>query len=162
MSRVVLLLAFGIAIALFLATSAVLPSTVATHFAAEGRANGFMTRIGYQGFYCALMTFMVVVSYGSLTWLPAHFPRLINLPDRDHWLQPRRRDATLSTLRAFGAAMAVLILTMLVAIHLLIVDAHSRTPPTLHEPAMFATLGTFVALLIALLVAMYLRFRAPG
>ena len=162
MSRIVLLLAFGAAIAIFLATSATLPATVATHFAAGGRANGIMTRIGYQVFYCALMTFMVVVTYGSLAWLPARLPQFLNLPNRDYWLQPQRRDATLGTLRAFGAAMALLILTLLVAIHLLVIDAHGRTPPTLHEPAMFAILGAFVALLIGLLVAMYLRFRAPG
>ena len=35
----------------------------------------------------------------------------------------------------------------------------ARTPPTLHEPTMFAVLGAFVALLIALLVAFYMRFR---
>jgi hypothetical protein len=162
MSRIVLLLAFGVAIAIFLATSATLPATVATHFAAGGRANGFMTRIGYQVFYSALMTFLVVVTYGSLTWLPARLTHLLNLPNRDYWLDPRRMDATLGTLRAFGAAMAVMMLTLLVAIHLLVIDAHERTPPTLHEPAMFAMLGAFVALLVGLLVAMYLRFRGRG
>jgi hypothetical protein len=162
MSRIVLLLAFGVAVAIFLATSATLPATVATHFAAGGGANGFMTRVGYQVFYCALMTFLVAVTYGSLSWLPARFPHLLSLPNRDYWLAPRRRDTTLATLRAFGVAIAVLIVTLLVAIHLLVVDAHARTPPTLHEPAMYATLGAFVALLIGVLVAMYLRFRAPG
>jgi hypothetical protein len=162
MSRIVLLVAFGVAIALFLATSATLPATVATHFAAGGRADGFMTRIGYQVFYCALMTFMVVVTYGSLTWLPARFPHLLNLPSRDYWMAPQRRVATLATLRAFGVAMALLTVTLLVAIHLLVVDAHDRTPPTLHEAAVFAIVGAFVALLVALLVAIYMRFRTPG
>lgn len=162
MSRIVLLLAFGVAIAIVLATSAPLPATVATHFADGGRPNAFMTRLGYQVFYCALMTFMVVVTYACFTWLPRRFPHLVNLPNRDYWLSPRQRDGTLATLRAFGVAMAVLIVTMLVAIHLLVVDAHALTPPTLNEPAMFAILGTFVALLVGLALAMYLRFRAPG
>jgi len=162
MSRIVLLLAFGVAIAIFLATSATLPATVATHFAGGGRANGFMTRIGYQVFYFALMTLMVAVTYGSLTWLPSRFPHLLNLPHRDYWLEPRRRQATLATLRAFGVAMALSMLTLLVAIHLLVVDAHERTPPTLHEPTMLTTLSIFVALLVALLVALYVRFRKPG
>ena len=159
MSHIVLLVSLVAALAVFLATSAGLPATVATHFASGGLANGFMTRVGYQVFYCALMTFMAAVTYGSFAWLPKHFPRTLNLPHRDYWLEPRRRDATLAMLRMFGAAMGVLVITLLVAIHLLVVDAHRRTPPTLHEPTMFAVLGAFVALMVALLVAFYMRFR---
>ena len=159
MSRIVLVLSLVVAIAVFLATSAGLPATVATHFASGGRANGFMTRVGYQVFYCALMTLMAAVTYGSFAWLPKHFPRTLNLPHRDYWLEPRRRDATMATLRMFGAAMGVLVITLLIAIHLLVIDAHGRTPPTLHEPTMFAVLGAFLALMVALLAAFYMRFR---
>jgi len=162
MPRIVVLLAPGFALAVFLATSTTLRATVATHFAARGRANGFMTRVGCQVFFCGLVTFVVVVGSGSFAWLPARFPRTPNLPHRDHWLEPPRSEATLQTLRAGGAAMAVSMLALLFLIHLLVVDAHARTPPALHEAATLAVLGVFVALLVAVLVASYLRFRTPG
>jgi hypothetical protein len=161
MSRILLVLALVVAFAIILATSAALPTTVATHFALGGRADGFMTRIGYQVFYCSLLAFMSLVTYGGLAWLPARFPHLVNLPNRDYWLDRARAETTLATLRGFGVALALLIVTLLVAMHLIVVEANTRTPPTLHETAFLTALGVFIALLLGLLVSLYARFRAP-
>lgn len=159
MSHLLVGFAWIVGVVIVLATSATLPPVVATHFGWGGRANGFMSREAYQVFYCGLLAFMTLVIHASFAWLPGRIPSLVNLPNRDHWLEPAREEQTLATLRSFGAAMTLLILAFLVGVHLLVVEAHSRTPPTLDEPVFLTALGGFVMLLVGLLIAMMARFR---
>ena len=150
------------AIAIIVGTASSLPETVATHFGGGGRANGFLTRAGYQLFYCGLIVVMTLVVYVATAWLPARHPTLVNLPNRAYWLDPARREAALAAIRAFGVALAVAMLTLFVAIHLLILEAHQRTPATLAEGPFFGLLGGFVAVLAVLITLLLVRFRAPG
>jgi len=150
------------AVAIVAGTSSSLPETVATHFGSGGRANGFMTRTGYQLFYCSFIVFMTVVVYVATTWLPTRHPTLINVPNRAYWLDPARRDAALRAIRTFGVALAIALVVLLVAIHLLILEAHERTPATLAEGTFFGVLGGFVGVLAVLIALLVVRFRAPG
>jgi Protein of unknown function (DUF1648) len=158
----VLALLVAAAVAIVLATSASLPATVATHFAAGGRANGFMTRIGYQVFYCTLIVLLPLVVYAGLAWLPAHFPRLVNLPNRDYWLAQPRRESSIATLRVFGVALAAIIVAMFVGVHMFILEAHERTPATLAEGPFVGLVIGFVVVIVILVILLYVRFRAPG
>jgi len=165
MSRIaplLLALLVATAVAIVLATSALLPATVATHFGAGGRANGFMTRIGYQLFYCALIVFLPMAIYAGLGWLPARFPRLVNLPNRDYWLTEPRLQSSLAALRLFGVALATVIIALFVGAHWLILEAHERTPPTLAEGAFFGLVVGFVMAVVIFIILLYVRFRAPG
>ena len=150
------------AVAIVIGTSSSLPETVATRFGGGGRANGYMTRAGYQLFYCGFIVVMTLVVYITTAWLPARHPALVNVPNRAYWLAPPRREAALAAIRVFGVALAVAMLTLLVAIHLLILEAHQRTPAMLAEGAFFGLLGGFVAVLAVLIILLLVRFRAPG
>ena len=150
------------ALAIVLATSASLPATIATHFASGGRANGFMTRVGYQLFYGALIVFLPALVYAGLAWLPARFPHLVNLPNRDYWLAKPRLESALASLRVFGVALAALIVAMLVAVHLLILEAHERTPATLAEDPFIGLVASFLIVIVIFVILLYVRFRAPG
>jgi uncharacterized membrane protein len=154
-----LLLVAGVAIVL--GTSSSLPTTVATHFGAGGQANGWMSRIGYQVFYSTLMIGITFAVYAAFSWLPRSKPHLVNLPHRDYWFAEPRREASMAALRLFGVALALAIVGLLVTIHFLILDAHTRTPPRLDEPAMYVLLGGFVAVVVALVVLLNVRFRRP-
>lgn len=165
MSRIaplLLALLVAAAVAIVLATSASLPATVATHFGAGGRANGFMTRIGYQLFSGALLVFLPMAIYAGLAWLPARFPRLVNLPNRAYWLAAPRLESSLASLRAFGVALAAIIIAMFIGAHWLILEANEQTPPTLAEGAFFGLVFAFVAVIVIFIILLYVRFRAPG
>lgn len=141
------------------ATSGALPPRVATHFGHGGAANGWMTREGYTWFmllFTLLLPLVIVVSVG---FLPARFPRFINLPHREHWLAPRRRESTLAWLRGFGAAMGLATALFAIGVHALILDANTRTPARLDEPLF---IGLLVALVVAIAaggIALYAKFR---
>ncbi|MDH4182220.1 MAG: hypothetical protein OEV46_09420 [Betaproteobacteria bacterium] len=141
------------------ATSGALPPRVATHFGHGGAANGWMTREGYTWFalgFSLLLPLAVMVSIG---FLPARFPKFVNLPHRDHWLAPPRREATLAWLRGFGAAMGLASALFAIGVHALILDANSRAPARLDETAFFAVLAAFVLALVGGTIALYAKFR---
>ena len=72
-----------------------LPETVATHYGAGGRANGWMTRSGYLLFMMVfLLGFSTLVSF-LIGFIPHKLPRLTNIPNRGYWLAEERREGSL-------------------------------------------------------------------
>ena len=56
------------------ATVALLPDSVATHFAGGGRPNGWMTREGYRVFMLLFVTLLPLFMVAMAGWLPRLFP----------------------------------------------------------------------------------------
>lgn len=79
-----------------------LPPSMASHFAAGGQPNDWMGRGGFFAFYfgvVGLVTALLLGIGGLMRVLPDH---LLNLPHREHWLAPERREGTLERIaRAF-------------------------------------------------------------
>jgi hypothetical protein len=74
-----------------------LPATMATHFARGGAPNGYMHKDSFILFYLGFMFFLpgVFFAAGSLV---EKFPVLANLPNKDYWLAPARRDAAIASM----------------------------------------------------------------
>jgi serine/threonine-protein kinase len=143
------------------ATTPSLPARVATHFAAGGMPNGWMTRDGYLAFTLAFVLGVPWLVYAVSVLLPSRFPHLSNLPNRDYWLAPERIDETIDTLKAFGAGVALAIGVLLGAMHWAILDANAARPVRLAEgPFLAGVLGFAIALLCAV-GWLYRRFRKP-
>ena len=71
-----------------------LPALVATHFDAAGQVNGWMSRT-YFFRYQAFLTLGFTALFGVLALITSLLPdRLINLPHREYWFAPARRDET--------------------------------------------------------------------
>lgn len=72
-----------------------LPERVASHFGANGAADGFMPKSSYirfmVGLHVGLPLFIVIIA-ATLKFVPSS---LINIPNRDYWLQPSLRAQTL-------------------------------------------------------------------
>ena len=75
-----------------------LPPRVASHFDAQGRADGWSTKGEMVGM--ALVTLVVVAATLAMMWLLAYYapPSLINLPNKDYWLAPERQADTRQSL----------------------------------------------------------------
>src|SRR5712675_1010261 len=87
------LLLLGYLVFLF-CTVALLPQRMATHFDINGQPNGWMTRssaVLLQGIVGLLLPLIIVGIFFVIRFAPA---RLINLPHRDFWFAPERRDET--------------------------------------------------------------------
>ncbi len=139
-------------------SSGSLPAVVASHFGPGGTANGFMGK----GMYTALMIALVVgvpALVASTTLLVRALPpQMINLPNRQHWLAPERRDATLDALASLSLRFAMALAVFLCFMRWLVVRAHAVQPPRLPEGLFFAGLAAFGLVTLAWLFLLFRRF----
>jgi uncharacterized membrane protein len=140
-------------------TSDQLPDRVASHFGADGLANGFMTRHMY-------LALMLGIGVGlpaliGLTVGPSvrRFSRFINIPNREYWLAPARREATVAYVAAHTARLVVGLAAFAVAVHLLVIRANRLHPPRLETDVMIALLALLAAVLAAWIAVLSRRFR---
>lgn len=139
-----------------------LPPIMAVHFNAASQANGFAPRDGYVDFMRVFSTGIPLLVTLLVTFLPRLFPNAINIPYRDYWLAPQRREATLGFLSNHGLRFGCLMLLFLAAIHWQVIQANTRTPPHLDNGAFFGTLMLFGFVLLVWILAMMWRFlRKP-
>jgi uncharacterized membrane protein len=140
-------------------TSRSLPATVASHFNAAGIPNGFMPRTTY------LLVMLVVVLLPPI--LLVLLPRMalrnsgarINVPHRDYWLAPERREHTVQIISQHTTRFAGLLIGFLCYAHWLVVYANSSTPPTLSSGWLLAGLVAFMGLTVRWLFRLMGRFR---
>lgn len=134
-----------------------LPTRIASHFDGSGRADGWMRR---DTFLLTLELTGLGLAYGigaifaGLTHLPNRF---INLPNRDYWLGPERREATLSFFLRRGLWLVPCLLFFFTALALSVVFSNRLSPPRL--PMSWAT-GFIIGDLLLLGVILY-TFIAP-
>lgn len=149
-------------LAVVASSQAQLPERVATHFDGAGRPNGWETREGWRSASLFLGTALPLVALGAfcvLRWVPA---RMFNLPNRDHWLAPEQRGATLAYLMRHGWWLASIEIAFFIGIQWLIVQANATSPPQLANGPMLALAGVFLAALVYWIVQMRRRFtRVP-
>lgn len=146
------------ATALLLATSATLPNRIPTHFGAGGVPDAWMTRGGYIAFMLVFTVGLPIVMVWAIGGLPRAFPNLVNVPNRDHWLAPERREASLAFLGRHACWLGCMMVLMAMGVHVLLLRASAATPPRLEEGPFIALLTAFLAALVVWIVAIYRRF----
>lgn len=139
-----------------------LPERVATHFNASGDPNGWMSRSGNQNsmliFGLAFPLFVVGLSYAA-RFLPAS---LINIPNRNYWLAPGRRQQTLNYLVCHSLWFACLAVCVVTGIQYSIVQANQRTPPHLSTSILVSVVGSFLAGTAIWVLVLLQHFRRSG
>ena len=154
-----LLVAGGAILAL---TANLLPEQVASHFGSGGVASGFMARSDY-------LLFMLVMTLG-IPLLIAVFTVLVpwlvpidklRVPNRDYWLSPERRQATMAGLATSGLGMASIVALFLIAVHLLIISANRQAPPHLDSATLWALVGALVVASVFWQFLRWRRFKVP-
>jgi uncharacterized membrane protein len=101
-----------------------LPPRIATHFDLYGQPNGWMSRDQLTTFilgFGILLPAFVVAVMAATGWIPVSF---VNLPHRDYWLAPERRQATASRLLHFGLWFASANVLFITGLQWLIVQAN--------------------------------------
>ena len=115
-----------------------LPARVASHFGADGRADGFMERAAFLQTHL-VMTVVIAAVFAVLALGIARVPdAALNLPNKEYWLEGERRERTLAYLRdrflAFGAATLALLACSMQAVY----EANLRGAETLGAGVMAA------------------------
>ncbi len=140
-----------------------LPAQVASHFDAAGRPNGWSSKSAYFALQ-AFIVLVVAICFAALpAWIERAPARLVNLPNKDYWLAPERRAATMarvaSALTWFGCAG--LIFTLVVTS--LVIDFNLGRERALPAVPIWALLGGIAVCTVWLILrVLYLGRRPPS
>lgn len=140
-------------------TSTHLPAQMASHFNAEGIADGFMSKEGYTHTMLALVVLvpgLLAVAPFGMRKLPAN---LINLPHKEYWLQPEKREATFHTLSRFMSVLACFLLLFLCYVHWLVIQANKAQPPALPVIDLLVGMFVFLSLIGAWSLLLHRQFK---
>ena len=140
-------------------TSTRLPALVASHFGSSGVANGFMPHDFYVRFMLAFVIGLPALLV-ALTWLAIASPKArINLPNRDYWLAPERRSASIEFLRSGILWFGSLLVTFLCYAHWLVVLANEAQPVRLANSWFIGGLLAFFAAVLVWVTMFLGHFR---
>jgi hypothetical protein len=141
------------------ATRRQLPPSVASHFDIRGNADGWSDTETFVLVFAVLslgLPLMMVGIFRLTRYLP---PSLINLPNRDYWLAPERREETYSVLLRQSLWLACLVQVYVMGLYLLALEANFHDPAQLSVPAMLGLLAGFLLGVAYWVVLLYRRFR---
>ncbi len=136
-----------------------LPTRVASHFGPAGLANGFMGRAAYLQFTVGLLLIVPLLVASAILIAVRLFPGGLNIPDRDYWLAPERREETVQYLLAHTLWLAALLGVLVLAVHLLVVEANRAVPPQLDTGHFVGALAAFFIALMVWVGALRRHFR---
>jgi uncharacterized membrane protein len=137
-----------------------LPPFVASHFGANGRPNAWMSRSTFGWFLLVPFGSAVLVALITPLALAKLPPSIINLPNKDHWLAPERRDATIrrcaTRMEWFGVAVVV----FFAFVYELVFRANLSDGTLANGPFIAGMMG-FVVFTIGWLVSFFRAFARP-
>jgi serine/threonine-protein kinase len=142
-------------------TSARLPDRVATHFDIHGKPNGWMTKSQHLKFTIGVGVGTPLIVLGVFVFVRRMKGWGLNIPNKDFWLAPERREATFDFLIRHGFWLAALMIAFHAALFEAVVIANASRPVLLPATQMAWLTGIFVALLGIWLATLVLRFRRP-
>jgi hypothetical protein len=137
-----------------------LPERVATHFGADGTANGWMSRDGHSVGQIAITFFVAGLFYVLTLALPRLPDRFVNLPHRDFWLAPKRRAETFAWLSSMLFWLGALLQSFLAYVFHEVWRANLSIPPALRLNSLWLQLSLFI-LTAGLVITLLFRFRRP-
>jgi uncharacterized membrane protein len=130
-----------------------LPATMASHFDGAGRANAFMPKQMFMTLHlgvAGLLTVVFLLMPMVIVRLP---PSLINLPNKDYWLAPERREHSGRVIQGFlvGYGNATLFL-------LVVVFGDAMRASLMPVPRLSNRVWVMIAFLLGFMIVWTVRF----
>lgn len=130
-------------------TVPLLPQRVASHFDIHGQPNGWMSRSSaaiLQGVVGLALPLIIVAGFGAARFASA---QKINMPRKDFWFAPERREETCAYLLRQGLWLASMEVGLQCAVWYQLVESNDMKMPQLSTFGFLATLGIFgIAMII--------------
>jgi len=137
-----------------------LPDPIPSHFDGNGQVDGEMGKTKFY-VWIGLVNCMFLVGFPLLGLAMKQIPdSIINLPNKEHWLAPERRDATLDTTTQFLVATGWISGWLLIGIFHLTAEVATGIRESIN-PEMYWILGIYLVTISAATVWLCLRFRIP-
>ena len=143
-------------------SAAVLPDRVASHFGPGGAPDSWSTRTG-------MVVFWIVLGVAMLGGLPAlgllaarGDGTTLNLPHKDYWLAPERRELLRRSLLADMLVLTALTGALLVGLMVLTTRINVRGSEHFSTGVFVLILGPYLVGIVVWVVALLRRYRRPG
>lgn len=136
-----------------------MPQRMASHFAADGRANGWQSRDAFFVLMLLVSSTSAIVGFLAPRQITAKANAKMNLPNREYWLASERREQTMRFISATMAWFACGILFVLISGTFLALQANLAPERRFNSEAMLAVLGGFLLGMLGLLVRLVRHFR---
>lgn len=161
-SRAVLLLLAAAGVVQLLLYHPLLPENLASHFDGAGKPNGFQSRNGFVALSGSVLI-LTVVLFGDLGALFRTIPSSwFNLPNRDYWLAPERREETLDEILRGMEWLGAVSLGLYLFIIQMVLETNLTPEPRLEARTTWIVLGLYLAYTAVWTVRFLLRFRKPA
>jgi hypothetical protein len=137
-----------------------MPWVIASHFGARGTPNGWQTQSAFfviEIFVVAIAALLGFVVPKTLSALPVS---MINLPNKQYWLSPERRESTLDYFRVHFAWCGCALLAFLLFVMELAFRANLTTPHQLNNTAFIAAMVVFLAFMVFWTVRLIRHFTS--
>jgi len=122
-----------------------LPDIVGSHFGTSGLASAWQTKAAFLGVEVIIIVLATVISFGVPRLITAMPASAINLPNKEFWLSPERREETFLFLRSQMAWFGCALLGFLLFVMELVFRANLQTPARLNNAAFVPALLAFLA-----------------
>ena len=139
-----------------------LPALVAQHFDAAGHANGWASRDFFFVFSWVMLLGMSAIFMLTPRMLRRIPVSMINLPNKNYWLAPERKDESLSFLEREMQWMGVLTVAFLLLVLHLAIRANLAPGSRFESIPFVALLVVFAIAASWWIVRLYRRFPKPG
>ncbi|MEP6668226.1 MAG: DUF1648 domain-containing protein [Chthoniobacter sp.] len=108
-----------------------LPDRVATHFGADGMPNGWQTHAGYLEFTLVFGGVLPAFVLGTFALIRRLNGWGLNIPHKEYWLAPERRQETFDFVQRQGTWLALQIIALIAGMHYFIIAANAHAPARL-------------------------------
>jgi uncharacterized membrane protein len=138
------------------------PDVMAAHFNVQGNPDRLVPKLVFFGYQAQTVLVVIALSL-VMQVLPMILPvQCINMPNREYWYAPERREATVDRLSSFAAALFALILLGIQAGFELAVSANLQKPIVFAAQIMVPVIITLFILSFMMLcwLARSFRFRS--
>lgn len=138
-----------------------MPESIASHFAKGGLVNAWQSKTAFYATELAIIVVATIIAFGVPRIVAAMSSSLINLPNKDFWLSPERREQTGSYFGAQFAWLGCALLAFLLFVMELVSRANLRKPPQLDTSAFVPAILAFLAFVVAWGIHLARHFSRP-
>jgi uncharacterized membrane protein len=138
-----------------------LPSRMAIHFNASGMADGWGPKLPFFVLLGSVFVLLLIL-FGGLGLLLRKLPdSMLNLPNKEYWLTPERRELTHKRIGEQAFLMGALTLLLLDGVLYLSCSANLSPEPSMHPELLWGMLTVFFTINIGFIILMIRNFRLP-
>jgi uncharacterized membrane protein len=135
-----------------------LPDVLATHFGGRGLPNGWQTHSAFLVTELFVVALATLVGFGVPALMGVIPVSLMNVPNKEYWFAPERRESTLAYFRMSFAWFGCALLAFLIFVNELVFRANLQTPRLLNTTAFVTALFAFLGFTAIWTIRLIQRF----